>query len=146
MSRLNLELEMLKANLTSAGSPLMEVANGLTFIAEQANKMLEGKQKLAETNPMANAAIDTVVFGPAINALRAVGLFTKKPEEEKDTQERIAKATEKTAKATEAIYRDGLSGGGNRARNAVPDRWRGMGHQEAEEYGVKITNLKLGIL
>lgn len=132
MAQFTLELEMLKMNLTTAGSPMMELVKFTTSLIKLGNLASDAFNNLP---PWVKAAMGASVGGGIpglINRLTA-----------DDPAKETAKNTRNMARTLDAIYKDGLSGGGARTRRAIPDRWMGTDKLEGTN---RLEDLRLGIL
>lgn len=132
IARFNLELEMLKANLTGVGSPLMELTKFATSIIKLGNLASEAFNKMPDWVKKAISGAPGGGIPALVNELMG-----------NDPQNRTAKATERMARTLDAIYREGISGGGTRTARAIPDRWMGTDKLEGTN---NLRDLRLGIL
>jgi len=142
--RLSFEWEYSKTKATDAltiFAPAIDAATGLlntlnsrletmSFLVGKVNEAYSWAQGGADA---ARRQIDP--FGSAFDDVR-------KALQKADEQKRIAKATERTAEATERIYREGYSGGGARTRGALPAKMLG---EDKIKTANNLNDLRLGL-
>jgi hypothetical protein len=123
---------MLKMNLTAAGSPLMELVKFATTLIRLGNWAADSFNNLP---PWIKHAMGAGI-GNGIPSL-INNLLTEDPAKE------TAKNTREMKRILDGIYKEGLSGGGSRARGAIPGRWQGTDKLEGTN---RIEDIRLGIL